>query len=122
MQQSAVTYNFNDPCWLKAGQYTQQLIDAEPFQDGFLATPAQQGATSSAGLVANGKAAMELQGHWNPGVMQPLTPGQEDPELPRLVPVPERARRQGAARRRCSAAATASRARGRRRSRRARSS
>ena len=66
MQQSAVTYSFRDSCWLKAGQYLQRLIDLEPFQDGFLATPAQQGATSSAGLVANGNAAMELMGHWNP--------------------------------------------------------
>ena len=33
---------------------------------GFLGTPAQQGADSSAGLIANGKAAMELQGHWKP--------------------------------------------------------
>ena len=35
-------YNFKDPCWLKAGVYVQQLLDAKPFQDGFLATPAQQ--------------------------------------------------------------------------------
>ena len=42
MQQSAVTYNFKDGCWLKAGQYVQQLLDTKPFQDGFLATPAQQ--------------------------------------------------------------------------------
>jgi len=88
MQSSAVTYNFKDPCWLKAGQYTQQLIDAQPFQDGFLATPAQQGATSSAGLVANGKAAMELQGHWNPGVMQSLTPDQKIPSFLGWFPFP----------------------------------
>jgi raffinose/stachyose/melibiose transport system substrate-binding protein len=88
MQSSAVTYNFKDSCWLKAGQYTQQLIDAQPFQDGFLATPAQQGATSSAGLVANGKAAMELQGHWNPGVMQSLTPDQKIPSFLGWFPFP----------------------------------
>jgi raffinose/stachyose/melibiose transport system substrate-binding protein len=88
MQQSAVTYNFKDPCWVKAGEYTKQLIDAQPFQDGFLATPAQQGATSSAGLVANGKAAMELQGHWNPGVMQPLTPDNKIPSFLGWFPFP----------------------------------
>jgi raffinose/stachyose/melibiose transport system substrate-binding protein len=88
MQASAVTYNFKDPCWLKAGVYTQQLIDAQPFQEGFLATPAQQGATSSAGLVANGKAAMELQGHWNPGVMQSLTPDQKIPSFLGWFPFP----------------------------------
>jgi raffinose/stachyose/melibiose transport system substrate-binding protein len=81
MQQSAITYNFKDSCWLKAGQYVQQLLDIKPFQDGFLATPAQQVATSSAGLLANGKVAMELQGHWNAGVMQPLTPDQKVPKF-----------------------------------------
>ena len=81
MQQSAVTYNFKDPCWLRAGTTVQQLLDAEPFQNGFLATPAQQVPTSSAGLLANGKVAMELQGHWNAGVMQPLTPDNKVPSF-----------------------------------------
>jgi raffinose/stachyose/melibiose transport system substrate-binding protein len=81
MQQSAVSYNFSDPCWTKAGVYVDQLLKTEPFQDGFLATPAQQVATSSAGLLANGKVAMELQGHWNPGVMQPLTPSNKIPSF-----------------------------------------
>jgi raffinose/stachyose/melibiose transport system substrate-binding protein len=71
---TAVDLKFGNPCWLKAGATTQQLLDAKPFQRGYLATPAQQGAGSSAGLVGNGKAAMELQGHWNPGVMAGLTP------------------------------------------------
>jgi len=88
IQKSAVSYNFSDPCWTNAGKYTQQLIDAEPFQSGFLATPAQQGASSSAGLVANGKAAMELQGHWNPGVMQSLTPNQTIPSFLGWFPFP----------------------------------
>ena len=63
----------DDPCFVKAGQDAQKLVAAQPFQKGFLGTPAQQGAGSSAGLLANGKAAMELQGHWNPGVMSALT-------------------------------------------------
>ncbi|HEY1370684.1 MAG TPA: extracellular solute-binding protein, partial [Gaiellaceae bacterium] len=88
IQQSAVTYNFKNPCWLQAGNYTQQLLDAEPFQSGFLATPAQQGATSSAGMLANGKAAMELQGHWNPGVMESLTPDQKIPSFLGWFPFP----------------------------------
>jgi raffinose/stachyose/melibiose transport system substrate-binding protein len=88
MQQSAVTYNFKNPCWVKAGTYLQQLIDLEPFQDGFLATPAQQGASSSAGLVANGKAAMELQGHWNPGTMAGLTPDGKVPSFLGWFPFP----------------------------------
>jgi raffinose/stachyose/melibiose transport system substrate-binding protein len=66
----------------------QQLLDAKPFQDGFLASPAQQGATSSAGLLGNGKAAMELQGHWNPGVIQPLTPDNKIPSFLGWFPFP----------------------------------
>jgi raffinose/stachyose/melibiose transport system substrate-binding protein len=80
MQQSATDYNFDDPCWTRAGDMVGQLLDAQPFQKGFLATPAQQGAGSSAGLLANGKAAMELQGHWNPGVMEALTPDKKAPK------------------------------------------
>ncbi len=63
-----------DPCFTAAGEELQRLIDTEPFQKGFLGAPAQQGAASSAGMIANGKAAMELQGHWNGGVIAGLTP------------------------------------------------
>ena len=49
------------------------FMNTKPFQTGFLGTPAQVGAGSSAGMVANDKAAMELQGDWDPGVMAPLT-------------------------------------------------
>lgn len=68
------TMNFDDPCWLKAGQRVQDFAASEPFNSGFLTTSAQQGAGSSAGLVANHKAAMELMGAWNPGVIASLTP------------------------------------------------
>ena len=77
LQQAAADYKFTDSCWTQAGVKVKQLLDANPFQNGFLATPAQQGAGSSAGLLGNGKAAMELQGHWNPGVMNGLTPDQK---------------------------------------------
>ena len=77
LQQASVDYKFTDSCWTQAGVKVKQLLDASPFQTGFLATPAQQGAGSSAGLMGNGKAAMELQGHWNPGVMAGLTPDQK---------------------------------------------
>jgi raffinose/stachyose/melibiose transport system substrate-binding protein len=60
---------FDDPCFVKAGELLKDFIDSNPFQEGFLATSAQQGAGSSAGLVATGNAAMELMGHWNPGTM-----------------------------------------------------
>jgi len=65
---------FDDPCFVKAGQDLKTFIATSPFQPDFIATPAQTGAGSSAGLVANGQAAMELMGDWNKGVMANLTP------------------------------------------------
>lgn len=73
MEQSAVDFDFSDPCWVEAGEMVDELVAAEPFNEGFLATPAQQGAGSSAGLIGNGEVAMELQGHWNIDVMNGLT-------------------------------------------------
>ncbi len=64
----------SDPCFLKAGQNFQTFAATKPFNDGFLTTAAQQGAGSSAGLVANHKAAMEEMGAWDPGVIASLTP------------------------------------------------
>jgi raffinose/stachyose/melibiose transport system substrate-binding protein len=63
----------NYPCFNKAGDDLKTFMATQPFQTGFLGTPAQVGAGSSAGLVVNGKAAMELQGDWDPGVMSGLT-------------------------------------------------
>ncbi|AQP47318.1 sugar ABC transporter substrate-binding protein [Tessaracoccus aquimaris] len=68
---------FEDQCWTKAGESLEKLVAAKPFQDGLLTTPAQQGAGSSAGLLANHKAAMELMGAWNAGVIKDLTPNKE---------------------------------------------
>jgi raffinose/stachyose/melibiose transport system substrate-binding protein len=65
--------NFSDPCWTKAGEDLKTFADTKPFNNGFLTTSAQQGAGSSAGLVANYKAGMELMGAWNPGVIASLT-------------------------------------------------
>jgi len=89
MQKAGVTYNFSDSCWLKAGQLQQQLLDSKPFNDGFLATPAQTGATSATGLLANGKVAMELQGHWEATVTQNLTPDQKVPSFLGWFPFPD---------------------------------
>jgi raffinose/stachyose/melibiose transport system substrate-binding protein len=63
----------DDPCFVKAGQDLKAFLDTNPFQNGFLGTPAQQGAGSSAGLLGNGKAAMELQGDWDLPTIIPLT-------------------------------------------------
>jgi raffinose/stachyose/melibiose transport system substrate-binding protein len=81
LQTAETDYDFSDPCWVEAGEQLQEFLGTNPFQDGFLGTPAQQGAGSSAGLIANGQAAMELMGHWNAGVVGGLTPDQEVPEF-----------------------------------------
>jgi raffinose/stachyose/melibiose transport system substrate-binding protein len=74
----AATLKMDDRCWTKAGQDLKSFLDVQPFQNGFLGTPAQQGAGSSAGMLANGQAAMELQGDWQASTMPALT---EDKQL-----------------------------------------
>lgn len=73
LQQAIKSVNMSAPCFLKAGQDLTTFMKTKPFQPGFLATPAQTGAGSSAGLIANGKAAMELQGDWETIVIPALT-------------------------------------------------
>ena len=77
LESAAASRSFDDECWLRAGEDLQALADTEPFNDGYLTTSAQQGAGSSAGLIANHKAAMELMGAWDPGVIASLTPDQK---------------------------------------------
>ncbi|SFK27748.1 ABC transporter substrate-binding protein [Cellulomonas sp. KH9] len=67
------TLDFSDDCWVRAGEDLEALVAKEPFNTGFLATVAQTGPASASGLLATGKVAMELAGHWEPGVMQGLT-------------------------------------------------
>ena len=74
LDKAAADMTFDDPCWQKAGDDLAAFSDTEPFNEGFLTTSAQQGAGSSAGLLANHQAAMELMGAWDPGVIASLTP------------------------------------------------
>ncbi len=67
---TGASHDFSDPCYLKAGEDLQAFVATDPFQDNPTSTQPQQIPTSSAGLVATGKAAMELMGHWNLGVFQ----------------------------------------------------
>lgn len=79
----------NHECWTKAAERLDDFVQVDPFNEGYLTTPAQQGAGSSAGLIANHKAGMELMGAWNPGVIKDLTPDQEAmPDL-QWFPFPE---------------------------------
>jgi raffinose/stachyose/melibiose transport system substrate-binding protein len=77
MTSTAKSLKFDDPCWKKAGDDLAAFLKVDPFQKGFLTTAAQQGAGSSAGLLANHKAGMELMGNWDPGVIASLTPDQK---------------------------------------------
>jgi raffinose/stachyose/melibiose transport system substrate-binding protein len=88
LSNASTKQDFTDPCFIKAGQDLQTFLATKPFQTDFLATPGQQGATSSAGLVANGKAAMELMGTWDGGVMGTLTPDQKEPSFLSWFPFP----------------------------------
>jgi raffinose/stachyose/melibiose transport system substrate-binding protein len=55
--------SFADPPFVEAGTRLKELVDLQPFQTGFLgASYADHQA-----VMANGKAAMELMGHWAPG-------------------------------------------------------
>jgi len=62
--------SFSASCFATASTNLAAFLKTNPFQTGFLGTSSQQGAGSSAGLVASGKAAMELQGDWDPSVME----------------------------------------------------
>ncbi len=77
MTAAAKSLKFDDPCWTKAGDDLSAFLKSNPFQKGFLTTPAQQGAGSSAGMLANHKAGMELMGNWDPGQIAALTPNQK---------------------------------------------
>jgi raffinose/stachyose/melibiose transport system substrate-binding protein len=89
LDEAATSRNFDDDCWLQAGENLQSFIDTEPFNNGFLTTAAQQGAGSSAGLLANKQASMELMGAWDPGVIASLTPDEKPlPDL-KWFPFPE---------------------------------
>src|SRR5215217_5356539 len=60
--------SFADPPFVQAGTLLKQLIDLEPFQEGFLGQAYNPAET----LIANGKVALELMGHWSPGNQKSL--------------------------------------------------
>lgn len=74
LDKAAADKTFEDACWVKAADDLAAFATTEPFNEGFLTTAAQQGAGSSAGLLANHQAAMEVMGAWEPGVVASLTP------------------------------------------------
>lgn len=72
LQKAISSQNLGDACFTKASSDLTAFIKTSPFQKGYLGTASQVGAGSSAGLLGQGKAAMELQGDWDPGVMAGL--------------------------------------------------
>lgn len=73
LQDAVTSLDFSDECFVAAGERVQEIVAAEPFNPGFLATVAQEGPASASGLLVTERVAMELAGHWEPGVMQGLT-------------------------------------------------
>jgi raffinose/stachyose/melibiose transport system substrate-binding protein len=68
------TVSLGAPCFTKASADLNAFIKTNPFEKGYLGVPAQNIPSSSVGLLVNGKAAMELQGDWDPGAGASLTP------------------------------------------------
>lgn len=89
MEADAAAIQFEDACWQQAAQELQDFAGIEPFNPGFLTTDAQGSAASSAGMLANEQAAMELMGAWNPGVIADLTPDKQPMEELGWFPFPE---------------------------------
>ena len=58
------TGSFTDEPFVQAGEKLAELIALEPFPDGYLGLT----YTDEAAIFGNGQAAMELMGHWGPGV------------------------------------------------------
>jgi raffinose/stachyose/melibiose transport system substrate-binding protein len=67
------TVNLGASCFTKASADLNAFIKTQPFEKGYLGVPAQNIPSSSVGLLVNGKAAMELQGDWDPGAGASLT-------------------------------------------------
>ena len=68
MDKAVVSGDWSDPCFVKAGEDFKELIDMEPFQEGFLAAP-WDGAGSSAAAQATYNGAIQLMGQWLPGTV-----------------------------------------------------
>ena len=94
MQSSAVTYNFRNGCWTKAACTCSSCSTQSRSRTGSWRPRRSR-------RVELRRAGRERQGgDGAPGTLEPrrdavADPGEQGPELPRLVPVPERAGRQG---------------------------
>jgi len=64
---------FDSDPFVEAGEQLQELIEMEPFQDGYQAA-VWDGAGGQAATMATGGAAMMLMGQWAPGTMNANSP------------------------------------------------
>jgi raffinose/stachyose/melibiose transport system substrate-binding protein len=64
--------DWTDACFVEAGTKLKELVDKQPFQEGFLAA-VWDGAGGSAASTAVEESAMLLQGQWAPGTMMSNT-------------------------------------------------
>jgi raffinose/stachyose/melibiose transport system substrate-binding protein len=65
--------DFDSETFVEAGERLQELIEMEPFQDGFQAA-VWDGAGGQAATMATGGAAMMLMGQWAPGTINANSP------------------------------------------------
>ncbi|MGV9195268.1 extracellular solute-binding protein [Microbacterium sp. MC2] len=95
---AAETLNFDDECFVTAGENLQAWLDEFegdlPFQQNPTSTPAQSVPNSAAGLMASQATATELMGSWHRGEVAKLVPGApaENPPAPEWLawmPVPD---------------------------------
>jgi raffinose/stachyose/melibiose transport system substrate-binding protein len=68
MDKAVVSGDWSDACFVRAGDRFMELIDLDPFQEGFLAAP-WDGAGSGAAAMATYNGAMQLMGQWLPGTV-----------------------------------------------------
>lgn len=66
---AAEAKSFDGPEFVEAGRLLKELVDRQPFQEGFLGAPFDT-PDGEAAAMGNGQVAMELQGQWAPGVQR----------------------------------------------------
>ncbi|HLU53409.1 MAG TPA: extracellular solute-binding protein [Acidimicrobiia bacterium] len=66
IEEIATNRDFDHPAVIEAGNQLQRLVDLDPFQEGFLASP-WPGPDGEAGWIGTGQAAISLMGQWGPG-------------------------------------------------------
>ncbi|GAA4135244.1 extracellular solute-binding protein [Actinomadura keratinilytica] len=74
VQQAAKTNDFTADPFVQAGRHLKELVDLQPFQNGFLGA-SYSSTDGQAAQMGNGKTAMELMGQWAPSVQKDMGKG-----------------------------------------------